>query len=49
MLQRVVTGDKKDIVRYQQQLASLFDVSILYILDEFHSHSQAGQGSREVF
>jgi len=31
MLQRVVTGDKKDIVRYQQQLASLFDVSILYI------------------
>ena len=49
VLHRVVTGDKKDIVRYQQQLTSLFDVSILYILDEFHTRSQVGQDSHEIF
>lgn len=48
VLQRIVTGDKKDIVRYQQQLTSLFDVSILYILDEFHTRSQVGQDSHEI-
>lgn len=49
VLHRVVTGDKKDVVRYQQQLTSLFDVSILYILDEFHTHSQVGQDTHEIF
>jgi hypothetical protein len=49
VLHRVVTGDKKDIVRYQQQLTSLFDVSILYILDEFHTRSQVDQDSHEIF
>ena len=49
VLQRVVTGDKKDVIRYQQQLTSLFDISVLYILDEFHTHSQVGQDSRGIF
>jgi hypothetical protein len=49
VLHRVVTGDKKDVVRYQQQLTSLFDVSILYILDEFHARSQVGQDSHKIF
>jgi len=48
VLQRIVTGDKKDIVRYQQQLTSLFDVSILYILDEFHTRSQGGHDSHDI-
>ncbi|WP_241431966.1 hypothetical protein [Natrialba chahannaoensis] len=49
VLQRVVTGDKKDIVRYQQQLTSLFDVSVLYILDEFHTLSQTNRDSQSAF
>jgi len=49
VLQNVVTGDKKDIVHHQQQLTSLFDISILYLLDEFHTDSRVGQGSGEVF
>ena len=49
VLQNVVTGDKKDIVHHQQQLTSLFDVSILYLLDEFHTDSRVGQDSGEVF
>jgi hypothetical protein len=49
VLHHVVTGDKKDIVHHQQQLISMFDLSILYILDEFHTQTQVTTDSQDIF
>lgn len=48
VVKRIVTGDKKDVVQHQQQLTSLFDVSVLYILDEFHTDSSHANSQSEL-
>lgn len=41
---RIVTGDKNHILSNQEELVSLFDISILYLLDKFESDKMDSAG-----
>lgn len=46
VVDHIVTADKGDVVQHQQQLNSLFNVSVLYILDEFHNDEMRHRNSQ---